>query len=89
MPSISNFYGITIYMYNEEGSVHHCPHIHAKVGDEEIVIDFETDNILAGSIAENKKKLLLAWIEIHRVELSNDWIKLQAGKACDKISPLK
>jgi hypothetical protein len=33
MPSISMFYGITIYMYYLDTNKHKLPHIHAKYGE--------------------------------------------------------
>lgn len=30
MPTISMFYGIIVYMYNEKGGKHNMPHIHAE-----------------------------------------------------------
>lgn len=34
MPTISMFYGIIIYMYNEKGGKHNMPHIHAEYGED-------------------------------------------------------
>jgi hypothetical protein len=30
MPVISQFYGVLIYIYKEQGSKHHMPHFHAR-----------------------------------------------------------
>lgn len=38
MPSISEFYGLSVYMYNN-GREHNPPHFHVFYGDLECVID--------------------------------------------------
>ena len=38
MPSISEFYGLSIYMYNN-GREHNPPHFHVFYGDIECIID--------------------------------------------------
>ena len=72
MPIISHFYGILIYMYKEIGGHHNKPHIHAKYNEYEISIDFD-GNILGGEIPNRQRKLIEAWIEIHRDELKAAW----------------
>ena len=88
MPTLSIFFGIIVKMYNEQGSQHNVPHIHAEYQDENIVVDLE-GNILSGSFPKNKLKLLLAWIEIHHEDLLANWKLLSAGDGYFKIDPLK
>lgn len=88
MPTLSVFYGIIVYMYNEKGGKHNLPHIHAEYQDEEIAIDLE-GNILEGTLPKAKLKLLLAWIEIHKEDLEANWKLLSMGKEYFKIEPLK
>lgn len=88
MPTLSIFYGIIVRMYSEQGSQHNVPHIHAEYQDENIVVDLD-GNILSGSFPKNKLKLLLAWIEIHKEDLSANWKLLSAGDGYFKIDPLK
>lgn len=89
MPIISQFYGITITMYsNEENSNHYIPHIHIRYNQLKAVYDFNC-NILAGSIPYRQRKLVEAWIIIHKQELINLWKLLQEGKEYFKIEPLK
>ena len=57
MPTLSIFFGIIVYMYNEKGGKHNIPHIHAEYQDEEIVVDFD-GNVLEGALPKNKLKLL-------------------------------
>jgi len=88
MPALSMFYGIIIRMQSEKGGKHHLPHIHVICGDDESVFSLE-GNLLEGTIATSKRKLVEAWIEIHRDELMADWKLLEEGEQFFKIEPLK
>lgn len=88
MPSISVFYGITVYMYRELGGKHHRPHIHARFGEYEVVVAFDGE-ILEGKLPIGKQKLLEAWIEIHFDDLNANWQLLQSGEKTFRISPLR
>jgi hypothetical protein len=47
MPSISQFFGVSIYMYFND----HMPsHFHAEYGEHEAVYDIETLDILRGGL---------------------------------------
>ena len=88
MPVISMFYGIIIRMQSEHGGKHHVPHIHVICGDEESVFSLDGEQI-EGEISSAKRKLVEAWIEIHREELMADWKLLDEGEQAFKIDPLK
>lgn len=68
MPVLSMFYGIIIRMQSGRGGKHHIPHIHVIYGDNESVFSLEGEQI-DGEIPANKKKLVEAWIEIHKEDL--------------------
>ena len=57
------FFCIIVKMYNEKGSKHNVPHLHAEYQEWNVVIDFD-GNILEGEFPKAKLKLLEAWIEI-------------------------
>lgn len=88
MPNLSMFYGIIIYMYNEVGSKHHVPHIHARFAEDELVISLDGAE-LEGTLPQSKKTLVLAWINIHRDELYANWDLLLKGEPAYKIEPLR
>lgn len=88
MPVLSMFYGIIIRMQSEKGGKHHLPHIHVICGDDESVFSLEGEQI-EGTISSSKKKLVEAWIEIHREELIANWKLLEEGEQFFKIEPLK
>lgn len=82
------FYGIIIRMQSEHGGKHHVPHIHVICGDKESVFSLEGEQI-EGDIPQNKKKLVEAWIEIHREDLQANWKLLDEGEQFFKIEPLR
>lgn len=88
MPVLSMFYGIIIRMQSEKGGKHHLPHIHVVCGEDESVFSLEGEQI-EGIISASKKKLVEAWIEIHKEELMADWKLLDEGEQFFKIEPLK
>lgn len=88
MPTLSMFYGIIVRMYNEKGSQHNLPHIHAEYQGYEIVVTLECQ-VIEGSMPNNKLRLIYAWIEIHRDELYANWSLLTSGEKHFKIEPLK
>ena len=88
MPTICMFFGIIVKMYNEKGSKHNVPHLHAEYQEWNVVIDFD-GNILEGEFPKAKLKLLEAWIEIHREDLDANWKLLSNGDGFFKIDPLK
>ena len=88
MPVLSMFYGIIIRMQSEKGGKHHLPHIHVICGNDESVFSLEGEQI-DGTISSSKKKLVEAWIEIHKEELMANWKLLEEGEQFFKIEPLK
>ena len=88
MPIISLFYGIVIQMYFVDNKQHHLPHIHAEYQGEYAVFGIADGCIIDGSLPNNKRKLVEAWIEIHREDLMADWELAVAGRAVLKIEPL-
>lgn len=88
MPVLSMFYGIIIRMQCEKGGKHHLPHIHVICGDDESVFSLEGEQI-DGTISSSKKKLVEAWIEIHKEELMANWKLLEEGEQFFNIEPLK
>lgn len=88
MPVLSMFYGIIVRMQSEKGGKHHIPHIHVVCGDEEAVFALDGE-LIEGTIPPNKKKLVEAWMEIHKDELNANWKLLDEGEQFFKIDPLK
>ena len=89
MPEISRFFGIVIRMYVEAGGSHHTPHFHAYYQAHIGIYGIEPIERLAGSLPVRQERLVLAWAELHREELSRNWQVLQEGRPAGKIEPLK
>ena len=90
MPTISMFYGIIVYMYNEKGGKHNTPHIHAEYSGEEIVLSIEGEILEDNTkFPKAKLKMLEAWIEIHKEELKANWQLLSRGEKYFRIDPLR
>lgn len=88
MPVISMFYGIIIRMYLLDNKHHNLPHIHAKYAEFEASISIQDGEILAGDLPKKQLRLVQAWIELHRDELSADWELATSGENPYKINPL-
>ncbi len=85
MPEISRFFGIVVRMYYDE---HNPPHLHAEYSGNKAVFDFQ-GNIIKGDLSSKTAiKLLREWIDIHEMELVEDWNLARANKEIKKINPL-
>ena len=72
MPTISNFYGITIVMYlrNKE---HNPPHIHAITQDFDAPFLIETGELMEGDFPPKATALVKEFIEKNREHLEEMW----------------
>lgn len=86
MPTISMFYGIVIRMYNN--GEHNPPHFHAYYQGMEAVFDFD-GNLSDGEMPLRQRKLIMAWVEIHRDELLANWELAMNEEPLYKIEPLR
>ena len=50
MPRVSEFFGITIYLYFADTNRHSAPHFHAKYGGGEATYSIPDGDRLAGSL---------------------------------------
>lgn len=88
MPTISQFYGIIVSMFFDDNDRHHLPHMHVEYSGCNSTFDLE-GNLIVGNIPNKQRKLVEAWIEIHKEELYKLWYLVQDGKETFKIEPLK
>lgn len=88
MPIISQFYGILIYLYKEIGDHHNEPHIHIKYNEYEMSMTLN-GKIIAGKLPTKQKKLLEAWVEIHKEELKAAWYAYNQEGEIIKIKGLE
>ena len=86
MPIVSEFFGIKIYMYWQE---HNPPHFHAEYSGLQAVIDINNSVIIKGALPLKQLKLVLAWCELHKTELIDNWKAAEEHQQIIKIEPLK
>ena len=85
MPELSLFYGIRITMFYSD---HNPPHFHAEYGGKKAIVDIENGIVIKGYLPNRQIKLVLAWCEIHRDELMQNWELAKDGKPLNRINPL-
>ena len=86
MPRISAFYGITVWMYYEEGA-HAVPHFHAGYAGQRA--SFSVDGRpLAGALPTRATRLVLEWAALHREELLLNWERARRGDTLVSDEPL-
>lgn len=86
MSRLSEFFGISIYMYWAD---HGPAHFHAIRGDEEAVIAISDGSVLAGGMGSNALSLVRRWLEAHRSELEHNWARAQTLEPMSPIDPLR
>ena len=77
MPQLSLFYGIRITMYYDD---HNPPHFHAEYAGHKALVDILRGCVMRGSLPNRQLRLVLAWTELHRDELMQDWALAQGGE---------
>ena len=89
MPEISRFYGLLIRMYVERGERHHLPHFHALYQGKSAVYRIDTAEMIGGYLPLRQRRLVEAWVELHRDELLANWERLQHDELALRIAPLE
>ena len=85
MPEIALFFGIRVTMYYDD---HNSPHFHADYNGQKILVDIIKGRVLRGAFPARQLKFVMAWTEIHRDELMQDWELAKDNRPLVKIAPL-
>ena len=85
MPRISQFFGVTIYMYFND---HLPPHFHAEYGEFEAVYAIDTLDSLRGELPRRAHILVIEWAQAHRIELRANWQRARQQMPLEQIEPL-
>jgi len=86
VPEISRFFGIIIRMFYDE---HNPPHFHVEYSGHKAVFDFD-GNVIKGTLtSKTATKLVREWVDLHVLELEEDWKLATENKAMNKIEPLQ
>ena len=86
MPELSRFYGIIIRMFYGD---HPPPHFHAVYQGEQVQVDINTLEVMAGHMSRRALALVLEWAALHRAELRQAWERASANQEPSKIPPLE
>lgn len=86
MSELSRFFGIIIIMHYKE---HNPPHFHIQYNEYNAIFDMEQEAVIDGFIPKKQIRLVLAWFEIHKEELLQNWENAMNKKEFIKIEPLK
>ncbi|MBI4418843.1 MAG: DUF4160 domain-containing protein [Ignavibacteriales bacterium] len=86
MPSICEFFGISIYIYYND---HAPPHFHARYAEFEALLRIDTVEILGGRLPERAMGLVVQWANLHRAELTANWERARDGMRLNNILPLE
>ena len=78
MPVIALFFGISISMYWND---HDPPHFHAQYGDNQATVDILNGRVMAGYLPHRQLKVVLAWTELRRDQLMQDWELARDGRS--------
>ena len=88
MPRISEFFGITIYMYWFDTQKHQMPHFHARYQGKEAVFSLLGDCI-DGSLGVRANKLIAEWCMENKADLEFSWQLAVSGKELPWVTPLQ
>ena len=75
-------------MYYEVGR-HQYPHFHARSGEHRASFSVDPPALLAGAMPRRQLNLILAWAELHRDELIENWRHSEQELPLSKITGLR
>jgi len=85
MPTVSEFFGISICFYFGD---HQPPHFHAFYGEFVAQVSIDTLRIMRGRLPPRVYGLVAEWAMLHREELRRAWEQAAATAPFDPIAPL-
>ena len=86
VPTISRSYGIVIAMYFDD---HGFPHFHARHAGASPKVRFDQIEVIDSNLEVRQLRLVLAWAELHRDELLENWRRARTGETLLEIEPLR
>lgn len=85
MPEIALFFGVRITMHYDD---HNPPHFHAEYAGRKIIVDIENGYVISGALPNRQLKFVLAWAEMHKDELMQNWELAKSARPLVRIAPL-
>lgn len=86
MPTISEFFGISIMMYFDD---HFPPHFHVEYQGQEAEIEIETGHVKEGKLPPKQLKFVEKWRIMHVDELLEAWEQAKNFHLPQPIEPLE
>ena len=68
---------------------HHLPHVHAVYQGAQAQFDIDNGEVLAGNLPRAQTRLVQAWLEIRRDELTTAWSLAVTGQRPEPVQPLR
>jgi hypothetical protein len=68
---------------------HGPPHFHARHAEGSAKVRFDTVEVIDSSLPRRQLRLVLAWAELHRDELLENWRLARLGETLHEIEPLR
>jgi len=68
---------------------HGHPHFHARHADGQAKVRIDQVEVIESSLDVRQLRLVLAWAELHREELLENWRRARAGEKLAEIDPLR
>jgi len=69
-------------------SDHNSPHFHAEYAGYRCLVDVISGCVIQGALPSRQLKLVLAWNELHRDELMQNWELSKQAAPLNSIAPL-
>ena len=86
MPTISQFFGISVRMYYDD---HPPPHFHIYYQEFAASVEIDTLVVIAGPFPRRAMALVLEWGFLHRPELVANWQLAETHRPLQLIEPLE
>lgn len=68
---------------------HGHPHFHARHASGHAKVRIDRVEVIESSLGVRQLRLVLAWAELHRVELMENWRRAREGETLLEIGPLR
>ena len=65
------------------------PHFYARHADGQATVRIDQVEIIESNLDVRQLRLVLAWAELHREELLENWHRARAGETLLEIEPLR
>ena len=85
MPVVSRFLDIRIAMYCDNQG---CPQLLAECAGHKAIVDIVNCCVIKGALPNKQLRFVLAWVELHKDELMQNWESAQGGKELQQVKPL-